>query len=262
VYVCIHTSIYSSKDTPLLVLDLVLRIKQLLPLLLPIQRKSSNVLSHSKTLLPRHTPSSTIRGNLHFARFILPALSFTVYIDKQTVLYLSRSSLLSYPQPFVYLSTMPYVPPGPSSSSQAIIPRRSVVKAVLDETREKSRGSTAKHRSGSTGTNTGSPSKRSDSISQPDLDGIDLSASTGELARQLEVTHIAEPAITTNTNLAGAHADVSEPLSDASTSSVARTDSDSDLEAKRRLSVGNDAVTGYKHALYQYTVGPSSQLSK
>jgi hypothetical protein len=89
-----------------------------------------------------------------------------------------------------------------------------------------------------------------------------MSASTDALAHQLEVAHIAEPALTVDTNLAGPHAGGSPinlpsvPSSDTSLSSVSRNDSDSDLEAKRRLSSGDEAVAGYKHALYQYTVSP------
>jgi predicted phage-related endonuclease len=90
---------------------------------------------------------------------------------------------------------------------------------------------------------------------------------TSSLAEQLEVTHIAKPAINTDVNLASVVAtssaesspiktvksSTSVPSSDAS-SSVDRTDSDSDMEATRRLSSGDDATTSYKTAMYQYTV--------
>jgi hypothetical protein len=90
---------------------------------------------------------------------------------------------------------------------------------------------------------------------------------TSTLAEQLEVTHIAKPAINTDINLTSAVAtssvesspiktvksSTSVPSSDAS-SSVDRTDSDSDMEATRRLSSGDDATTSYKTAMYQYTV--------
>jgi hypothetical protein len=88
--------------------------------------------------------------------------------------------------------------------------------------------------------------------------GIDTTAATSALAEQLEVTHIGQPAINTNVNLAAPHAsdnDSSTSIpSDASNSSVSRADSDSDLEAKRRLSAGQDAMSSYKAALYLYTV--------
>jgi hypothetical protein len=90
---------------------------------------------------------------------------------------------------------------------------------------------------------------------------------TSTLAEQLEVTHIAKPAINTDVNLTSTAApssvesspmktvksSTSVPSSDAS-SSVDRTDSDSDMEATRRLSSGDDATTSYKTAMYQYTV--------
>jgi hypothetical protein len=90
---------------------------------------------------------------------------------------------------------------------------------------------------------------------------------TSSLAEQLEVTHIAKPAINTDINLTSAvvtspvesspiktvKSSTSVPSSDAS-SSVDRTDSDSDMEATRRLSSGDDATTTYKTAMYQYTV--------
>jgi hypothetical protein len=83
----------------------------------------------------------------------------------------------------------------------------------------------------------------------------------------LEVTHIAKPAINTDINLTSTAApssvesspmktvksSTSVPSSDAS-SSVDRTDSDSDMEATRRLSAGEDPTTSYKTAMYQYTV--------
>jgi len=145
---------------------------------------------------------------------------------------------------------MPYVPPGPSSSTQACIPRRSVVKTVMDQTREKN-GSKAR----ANVSNTKEPS--------PPAGLVD----TSSLAEQLEVTHIAKPAINTDVNLAssgpGASVESSSPIktvkssnsipsSDAS-SSVDRTDSDSDMEASRRLSAGEDATTNYKTAMYKYT---------
>jgi hypothetical protein len=90
---------------------------------------------------------------------------------------------------------------------------------------------------------------------------------TSTLAEQLEVTHIAKPAINTDINLTSTAApssvesspmktvksSTSVPSSDAS-SSVDRTDSDSDMEATRRLSAGEDPTTSYKTAMYQYTV--------
>jgi hypothetical protein len=91
---------------------------------------------------------------------------------------------------------------------------------------------------------------------------------TSSLAEQLEVTHIAKPAINTDVNLTSTAAttpsvesspiktvksSTSVPSSDAS-SSVDRTDSDSDMEASRRLSAGEDATTSYKTAMYKYTV--------
>ena len=154
---------------------------------------------------------------------------------------------------------MPYVPPGPSSSTQACIPRRSIVKTVMDQTREKN-GSKPK------GSATIATSPRAmDQTSLPPA-GVDLAAATSSLADDLEVTHIAQPAISTNVNLASVstssvepspiktvHSTTSVPSSDAS-SSIDRTDSDSDMEAKRRLSSGSDAATSYKTAMYQYTV--------
>lgn len=153
---------------------------------------------------------------------------------------------------------MPYVPPGPSSSTQACIPRRSIVKTVMDQTREKN-GSKPK------GSATIATSPRAmDQTSLPPA-GVDLAAATSSLADDLEVTHIAQPAISTNVNLASGPASsvepspiktvqstTSVPSSDAS-SSIDRTDSDSDMEAKRRLSSGSDAATSYKTAMYQYT---------
>jgi hypothetical protein len=93
---------------------------------------------------------------------------------------------------------------------------------------------------------------------------------TASLAEQLEVTHIDQPAITTDVVVAspapipGAESSpiktvkssTSIPSSDAS-SSVDRTDSDSDMEAHRRLSAGDDATTSYKTAMFQYTVSSS-----
>lgn len=154
---------------------------------------------------------------------------------------------------------MPYVPPGPSSSTQACIPRRSIVKTVMDQTREKN-GSKPK---GSTTITT--PHRAMDQTSLPPAE-VDLAAATSSLADDLEVTHIAQPAISTNVNLASVstssvepspiktvHSTTSVPSSDAS-SSIDRTDSDSDMEAKRRSSSGSDAATSYKTAMYQYTV--------
>jgi hypothetical protein len=154
---------------------------------------------------------------------------------------------------------MPYVPPGPSTSTQACIPRRSIVKTVMDQTREKN-GSKPK----GSATNTTSP-RANDQTSLPPA-GVDIAAATSSLADELEVTHIAQPAISTNINLATVptssveaspiktvHSSTSVPSSDAS-SSMDRTDSDSDLEAKRRLSSGSDAASSYKTAMYQYTV--------
>ena len=149
---------------------------------------------------------------------------------------------------------MPYVPPGPSSSTQACIPRRSIVRTVMDQTREKN-GSKPK------GSATIATSPRAmDQTSLPPA-GVDLAAATSSLADDLEVTHIAQPAISTNVNLASGEpspiktvqSTTSVPSSDAS-SSIDRTDSDSDMEAKRRSSSGSDAATSYKTAMYQYTV--------
>jgi len=150
---------------------------------------------------------------------------------------------------------MPYVPPGPSTSSQACIPRRSVVKTVMDATREKN-----------------GMKPRGDVADTQTLEGKEPLppaglVDTSSLAEQLEVTHIAKPAINTDFNLTSAVAtssvesspiktvksSTSVPSSDAS-SSVDRTDSDSDMEATRRLSSGDDATTSYKTAMYQYTV--------
>jgi hypothetical protein len=150
---------------------------------------------------------------------------------------------------------MPYVPPGPSTSTQACIPRRSVVKTVMDQTREKN-----------------GMKPRVDVSDDQVLKGKGPSpppglVDTSSLAEQLEVTHIAKPAINTDINLASAVAissvesspiktvksSTSVPSSDAS-SSVDRTDSDSDMAATRRLSSGDDATTSYKTAMYQYTV--------
>ena len=150
---------------------------------------------------------------------------------------------------------MPYVPPGPSSSTQACIPRRSVVKTVMDQTREKN-GSKAK------GNVSDAQSSKGKERSPPA--GL---VDTSNLAEQLEVTHIAQPAINTDVNLASTapsssamsspiktvKSSTSVPSSDAS-SSIDRTDSDSDMEAGRRLSAGEDATTSYKSAMYQYTV--------
>jgi hypothetical protein len=151
---------------------------------------------------------------------------------------------------------MPYVPPGPSSSTQACIPRRSIVKTVMDQTREKNgmkpRGDVSDDHI---------PKGKE---SSPPAGLVD----TSSLAEQLEVTHIAKPAINTDVNLTSTTATTSPvesspiktvksstsvPSSDAS-SSVDRTDSDSDMEATRRLSAGEDATTSYKTAMYQYTV--------
>jgi hypothetical protein len=150
---------------------------------------------------------------------------------------------------------MPYVPPGPSTSTQACIPRRSVVKTVMDATREKN-----------------GMKPRVDVSDDQILKGKAPSpppglVDTSTLAEQLEVTHIAKPAINTDINLTSTAApssvesspmktvksSTSVPSSDAS-SSVDRTDSDSDMEATRRLSAGEDPTTSYKTAMYQYTV--------
>ena len=148
---------------------------------------------------------------------------------------------------------MPYVPPGPSTSTQACIPRRSVVKTVMDQTREKNG---MKPRVDVSNTQTAKGKEPS-----PPAGLVDPSS----LAEQLEVTHIAKPAISTDKNLSSAtvtspvevspmktvKSSTSVPSSDAS-SSVDRTDSDSDMEATRRLS--DDAASSYKSAMYQYTV--------